>query len=97
MRYVSAGASWALFAFAVLLLIALGVAADRTTKNFADSTHLVSHTREVETNVEKIRADLYAAESGRLGYILSGISEHKARYESRDSPATRETENPDTR
>jgi signal transduction histidine kinase len=82
MRYVSAGASWALFAFAVLLLIALGVAADRTTKNFADSTHLVSHTREVETNVEKIRADLYAAESGRLGYILSGISEHKARYES---------------
>jgi signal transduction histidine kinase len=81
MRYVSAGTSWALFACAVLLLIALGIAADRTTKNFADSTQWVSHTREVETNVEKIRADIYAAESGRLGYILSGTPEHRARYE----------------
>jgi signal transduction histidine kinase len=82
MRYVSAGTSWALFACAVLLLIALDIAADRTTKNFADSTEWVSHTREVETNVEKIRADIYAAEAGRLGYILSGTPEHKARYES---------------
>jgi CHASE3 domain sensor protein len=65
-----------------MLLVALGIAADRATENFSESTQWVSHTREVETNVEKIRADLYAAESGRLGYVLSGTSKHKARYES---------------
>ena len=81
MRYVSAGTSWALFACAVLLLIGLAISADNTTKTFAESTQWVSHTREVETNVEKIRADLYAMESGRLGYILSGTAEHKTRYE----------------
>jgi signal transduction histidine kinase len=81
MRYVSARTSWALFALAVSLLVFLAITTDRATVHFADSTEWVSHTREVETILEKLRGDLFAAESGRQGFLLSGSGVHLARYE----------------
>ncbi|HEY7095521.1 MAG TPA: CHASE3 domain-containing protein [Terriglobales bacterium] len=81
MRSLSGRLKWGLFLLTILLLTVVAFQADRATNLFADSSQWVSHTHEVETELEKIEADLLAIESGRQGYILSGSSSHEERYQ----------------
>jgi len=81
MRSLSGRLKWGLFFLTILLLTVVAFQADRATNLFADSSRWVAHTHEVETELEKIEADLLAIESGRQGYIISGSTSHEERYQ----------------
>jgi len=63
--------AWLAFALAVVLLLAIGVAAYRTTNRLVASERLISHTHEVQTTVEDLRSDTLRAGNSRRGYIIT--------------------------
>jgi len=71
MRRVSGRTLWLVFVGSLLVLVAVGLAADRITTRYATSANWVSHTQEVATQLINLRADLLAAESARLAYVAS--------------------------
>src|SRR5260370_20845058 len=75
MRRRSERSLWYLISLALLALLIVGVATTRSMSRYADSVHRVSHTRKVETAVESIRADLYAAQNGCFDYVFAGRPE----------------------
>jgi signal transduction histidine kinase len=72
LHLASGRAMWIFFAVPVLLLLGIGVVADRTTASYAQSEHWVSHTHEVRAVIENLRADVFMAQDSRKGYLLTG-------------------------
>jgi signal transduction histidine kinase len=65
-------AMWLFFALPILLLLGIGLVAERSTASFAESEHWVSHTQEVRAVIENLRADMYVTQDSRKGYLLAG-------------------------
>jgi two-component system, NarL family, sensor kinase len=63
--------AWVAFAFALVLLMAMGLVAYRTTNLLVTSENWVAHTQEVQANLEDIRADIMGAEFSRRGYTIT--------------------------
>jgi PAS domain S-box-containing protein len=63
--------AWLAFGLAVVLLVAIGVAAYRTTNRLVASERLISHTHEVQTTLEDLRSDTLRAGNSRRGYIIT--------------------------
>jgi signal transduction histidine kinase len=80
MRRASRKAIWIMFVAPVLLLVGIGVLADRTTESFARSEHWVAHTHEVQMVIESLRADVYIAQDAHDDYVLAGDSASLAHY-----------------
>jgi len=74
MRYLSERMNWTLFGLGVLLLLILGFGADRVARRLAASEQWVSHTYEVQSAINQLRADVLLMESARLRYIFGGAS-----------------------
>ena len=81
-RLVSGKATWLVFAIPLFLLLAIGVVADRTTTAYAQSTHWVSHTHEVQTVIETLRANVFAAQDARQAYVGTGDEASLGHYAS---------------
>ena len=62
LRLASTRATWTYFAVPIFLLLSIGIMAERTTASFAQSEHLVSHTHEVRSVIESLRADIFMAQ-----------------------------------
>lgn len=71
MRLASSKTTWVVFGVPLLLLLVIGVMADRTTTSFAASEHWVSHTHEVQTVIESVRANVFLEQDSRKGYLLT--------------------------
>jgi signal transduction histidine kinase len=71
LRLASTRATWTYFAVPIFLLLSIGIMAERTTVSFAQSEHLVSHTHEVRSVIESLRADIFMAQDSRKGYLLT--------------------------
>jgi PAS domain S-box-containing protein len=63
--------AWLAFALAVVMLVAIGVVAYRTTNRLVESERLISHTHEVQTILEDLRSDTLRAGNSRRGYIIT--------------------------
>jgi signal transduction histidine kinase len=72
LHLVSSRATWIFFAAPILLLLGIGIAADRTTAAFAQSEYWVSHTQEVKAVIQGLRADVLMAQDSRKGYLMTG-------------------------
>ena len=72
---------WYLTSLALLALLIVGVAINRAMSRYAESTYLVSHTRQLETAAESIRADLYSAQNSCLQYVFTGRPEALRAFE----------------
>jgi signal transduction histidine kinase len=59
----------------------VAIATTRAMSRYANSTDMVSHTHQVETAVESIRADLYSAENSCLQYVFTGRPEALQQFE----------------
>src|SRR5579862_9161100 len=72
LHLASSRATWIFFAAPILLLLGIGIAADRTTAAFAQSEYWVSHTQEVKAVIQGLRADVLMAQDSRKGYLMTG-------------------------
>ena len=63
--------AWAAFVVALVLLIAMGIVAYRTTKLLVTSKDWVAHTQEVQADLDDVRADIMGAEFSRRGYTIT--------------------------
>jgi signal transduction histidine kinase len=63
---------WVEFAVALCILLAIAIASDNVTARLADAQYWVTHTHEVETGIERVRAELLAAGDARQVYIIAG-------------------------
>jgi signal transduction histidine kinase len=72
LHLASTRSMWIFFAVPVLLLLGIGIAADRSTASFAQSEYWVSHTHEVKSVVESLRADIFIAQDSRKGFVQTG-------------------------
>ncbi|HTZ72986.1 MAG TPA: histidine kinase [Candidatus Aquilonibacter sp.] len=61
MKVISARAAWRLFIAALLILAGFAYMGDRTAQQYASSEAWVSHTREVESQIALLRAEMAAA------------------------------------
>jgi signal transduction histidine kinase len=80
MRLASSRATWIVFVVPLFLLLAIGVVADRTTTSFAQSERWVSHTHEVQTVIQTLRADAFMAQDSRKAYVLTSDDASLAGY-----------------
>jgi signal transduction histidine kinase len=71
---------WVAFGTTFLCLILIAIAADRLTTRLEDDEQWISHSQDVERVLGRLRGDLFAAEVGRLLYVLSGTETHAAPY-----------------
>lgn len=71
MHLASGKATWIVLGIPILLLALIGVIADRTTAAYATSEQWVSHTHEVETALESLRANVFKMQDARKGYMLT--------------------------
>ncbi len=71
LRHASSRATWIYFAVPIFLLLGIGIMAERTTASFAQSEYWVSHTHEVQSVVESLRADIFMAQDSRKGFLLT--------------------------
>ena len=71
-QLASRRATWIFFAIPVFFLLGIAIIAERTTADFAQSEHWVSHTHEVRAVIERLRADVFMAQDSRKGYVLTG-------------------------
>jgi signal transduction histidine kinase len=81
MRRVSGRSLWIIFSLAVVVMLLIAVAVDRTTAKYASSEYWVSHTQQVITRMIDLRADLLSAEAARLVYVVSGDQTELPTYE----------------
>jgi signal transduction histidine kinase len=80
MHLASGKVMWLVLGIPILLLLAIGFVADRTTSAYATSEQWVSHTHEVETVIESLRANLFKMQDGRKGYLLNADSASLSDY-----------------
>ncbi len=59
------------FAAALILLVGIAAVTYRTTNQLVASEQLVSHTHEVQTELEDLRSDVLSAGYARRGYLLT--------------------------
>lgn len=71
MLRVSKRMPWVEFAVALCVLIVVALASDHVTARLESDEHLVSHTREVETQIAQLRADLFAAANAPPIFLLA--------------------------
>lgn len=83
-------AAWVAFVFALVLLIAIGIIAYRTTNLLVTSENWVAHTQEVQAHLENLRADIIGAELSRRGYTITNDEDLLKNYRSdlEDIPRT---------
>jgi PAS domain S-box-containing protein len=72
--------AWFAFAAAVLLLVAIGLFTYRAANNVVAAENSVSHSYDVQTNLEDLRFNSLRANNSRRGYILSGDEGMLASY-----------------
>ena len=72
MHLASGKVTWIVLGIPILLLAIIGVIADRTTAAYATSEQWVSHTHEVGTAIETLRANVFKMQDSRKGYVFSG-------------------------
>ena len=77
---VSERRAWAGLLLALLLLAIVGLARMWTTMNLVSTYSWISHTREVQTNLTAIRADISAAQNAQRGYVLVGGQPYLDKY-----------------
>jgi signal transduction histidine kinase len=63
--------AWAVFALPVLLLLVIGIAADRTMNRYSDSEAWVAHTHQVGAAVQTLRSDMFESQDARKGYVIT--------------------------
>jgi PAS domain S-box-containing protein len=63
--------AWVAFVLALVLLLFIAVTAYHATNLLVTSENWVAHTREVQANLEDIRADVVGAEFSRRGYTIT--------------------------
>jgi signal transduction histidine kinase len=80
LHLASSRATWIFFAVPILLLLGIGIAADRTTASFAQSEYWVSHTQEVKAVIQGLRADVFMAQDSRKGYLMTGDDANLSGY-----------------
>ncbi|HZP17852.1 MAG TPA: PAS domain-containing protein [Terriglobales bacterium] len=68
------GIAWTAFAVAVILLIGCSVLLFRATQRLSSSDALVVHTREVETVLESLGAEVFQAANAAQAFVLTGDS-----------------------
>jgi signal transduction histidine kinase len=81
MRLASNKANWLVLVVPLFLLLAIAIVADRTATAYAQSEHWVSHTYEVQTVVESLRASVFVAQDSRKGYLLTNDETSLNRYQ----------------
>ena len=81
MRRVSGRTLWIIFSIAIVVMLLIAVAVDRTTARYASSEYWVSHTQQVITRMIDLRADLLSGEAARLVYVVSGDQTELPTYE----------------
>ncbi len=69
---VSERRAWAGLLLALSVLAIVGLARMWTTMNLVSTYSWISHTREVQTNLTAIRADISGAQNAQRGYVLVG-------------------------
>jgi signal transduction histidine kinase len=77
---VSERRAWAGLLLALLLLATVGIARMWTTMNLVSTYSWISHTREVQTTLTAIRADISAAQNAQRGYVLVGGQPYLDKY-----------------
>jgi signal transduction histidine kinase len=82
MHLASGKVTWIVLGIPILLLAVIGIVADRTTAAYATSEQWVSHTHEVETSLETLRANVFKMQDARKGYILTADDISLAGYNS---------------
>lgn len=82
MHLASGKVTWIVLGIPILLLAIIGVVADRTTASYATSEQWVSHTHEVETALESLRANIFKMQDAGKGYVLTADDASQADYES---------------
>lgn len=80
MHLASGKVTWIILGVPILLLALIGVIADRTTAAYATSEQWVSHTHEVETVLESLRANVFKMQDSRKGYVLAADDVSMADY-----------------
>ena len=70
------------FAVAVVIIVAVGAAALRSTAATVASARWVAHALEVRGDLEAMLADLIDAETGVRGYLITGDTTYLAPYDS---------------
>lgn len=71
MHLASGKMTWIVLGIPILLLALIGVIADRTTSAYAVSMQWVSHTHEVATVIESLRANVFKMQDARKGFVLT--------------------------
>lgn len=71
---------WVAFGTTFLCLILIAIAADRLTTRLENDDQWISHSQDVERMLGRLRGDLFAAEVGRLLYVLTGTQTRAAPY-----------------
>jgi signal transduction histidine kinase len=81
MHLASGKVTWIVLGVPILLLAIIGIIADRTTAAYATSERWVSHTHEVGTVIETLRANMFKMQDARKGFVFSGDEAGLANYE----------------
>jgi signal transduction histidine kinase len=81
MRRLSERSLWYLTSLTLLALLIVGIATTRSMAGYAESVYWVSHTHQVETTVESIRANFYSAQENCLDYVFAGHQEALQQFE----------------
>jgi signal transduction histidine kinase len=71
---------WVGFGTTLLLLILIAAAADNLTTRLASDDQWVSHSQDVERVLGRLRGDLFAGETARLAYMLTGNETSQVPY-----------------
>lgn len=72
MSFSLRGVAWTAFAAAVALLVGCSIYLVRATNRFSTGEALVGHTREVQTLVENMGAEVFQASNSAEAYVLTG-------------------------
>ncbi len=64
------------FSISLLAVIAIGLASYKSAKRLDDTTKWLTHTYEVERNLEQVLSYLIDAETGARGYALTGVDDY---------------------
>jgi len=81
MSFSLRGVAWTAFAAAVVLLVGCSIYLVRATNRFSTGEALVGHTREVQTLVENMGAEVFQASNSAEAYVLTGDQTLLAGYD----------------
>jgi len=80
MRRLSERTLWYLTGLTLAALLIIAFAGASVVYRYSSSMQWVLHTDQVETQIERIRSSLYAAENGRFQYVFAGQAEGLRQY-----------------